>query len=181
MISMWAKLTKAWHARWSYILVSYDCAGGVLIGLGVYFATVEEPSLRQTHLFDVTAGVSVAVLAVVIAAFAILAAFLTDEYSLVIKEALGDARRAFEPYAVVAYVSGAAAFVSVMGMFVWKIAPGWAQSMMMGLALGLSVWAVAGTVQLVGITATHGRHRARVPEIRAAHNKAVAERRAAQR
>jgi MFS family permease len=170
----------SWQTRWTYVLVSSDCAAGVLVALTVYVATVEVPKLRETHLFDVTAGVGVAILAVVIAAFAILAAFLTDEYSLVIKETLGDARRAFEPYAVVALVSGAAVFVSVAGIFVWPVAPGWTQSLIMAFACGLSTWAIVGSVQLVGITATHGRHRARVPEIRAAYMKTRAERQTAE-
>jgi MFS family permease len=175
---MFAKIAKTWTNRWQYMVLSYDFAAGVAVVAAVDLSTSEEPRLRQTHLFDVTAGVSVAILAVVIAAFAILAAFLTDEYSVVIEQILGDARRAFEPYAVVASVAGAAAFVSVAGIFVWPVAPGWVQSLVMAFALGLSVWAVAGSVQLVGITATHGRHRARVPEIRAAHTRALAERRA---
>jgi MFS family permease len=173
-----SKIKTGWQTRWSYILVSSDCAAAVLVALAVYISSVEVPRLRETHLFDVTAGISVAILAVVIAAFAILAAFLTDEYSLVIKETLGDARRAFEPYTVVACVSGAAAFASLAGIFVWSVAPGWAQSLIMALASGLSMWAVVGSVQLVGITAMHGRHRARVPEIRAAFIKARAERQA---
>jgi hypothetical protein len=171
-------IKKSWQTRWRYILASPDCTAGVLVTLTVYLSTVEVPMLRETHLFDVTAGIGVAILAVVIAAFAILAAFLNDEYSLIIQETLGDARRAFEPYTVVAFVSGAAVFVSLAGIFVWSVAPGWAQSLIMGLASGLSTWAVVGSVQLVGITATHGRHRARVPEIRAAYAKARKERRA---
>ena len=42
----------------------------------------------------------------------------------------------------------------------------------MALPLGLMAWAVVGTVQLVGITATHGRQRLRIPEIRAAASEA---------
>lgn len=139
---------------------------------GVFALAWTTPKVRDPHLLDVCTGVSVAILAVVIAAFAILAAFLNEDYSVVISQSLGSVWRAFEPYAVVAIVSGAAAFVSVTGLFLWPIAGGWVRSLLMGLGLGLSTWAVVGSVQLVGITATHGRHRLRIPEIRAAATEA---------
>jgi hypothetical protein len=167
--------------RLGLVFLSPDAILGLLIGVGVYIASVEAPKLREEHLFDVTAGISVAILAVVVAAFAILAAFLTDEYMLIIGEALGDVRQAFEPYAVVAIVSGLSAFASIAGIFVWKIAPGWAQSLVLGVAVGSCTWAVIGTVQLVGVTAHHGHLRMRVPEIRAAARTARAEREAAKR
>ena len=124
MMAAWSNLRVAWRDRWRYIIVSADSGAGAVVFAAIYISTAEVPKLRQTGLFDVTAGISVAILAVVVAAFAILAAFLTDEYSLVIKETLGDPWRAFEPYAVVAAVSGAATFVSIVGIFVWSVAPG---------------------------------------------------------
>ncbi len=160
--------------RLGLVFASVDAVVGVAVGVGVYVASVEVPKLRDQHLFDVSAGISVAILAVVVASFAILAAFLTDEYMLVIQDALGDIRQAFEPYAVVAVVAGLSAFASVVGIFVWKIAPGWAQSLVLAVAIGAAVWAVIGTVQLVGVTANHGRLRMRVPEIRAAAKEARA-------
>lgn len=158
------------------VFLSEDCILGVLTGIAVYVGSVEVPELRAVHLFDLTAGISVAILAVVVAAFAILAAFLTDDYMIVIKEAFNDLRTAFEPYSVVAVVSGASTFLSGAGIFVWNVAPGWAQSALMAGAIGTAVWAVVGTVQLVGITANHGRIRMRVPEIRAAAREALEQR-----
>ena len=164
--------TDSATTRWRYIFVSPDALVGAMLMLGVYFATVEEPKLRQTHLFDVSVGIGVALLAIAIAALAILAAFLNDDYMRIIQAAHGDTRQAFEPYLAVAVVSGLATLFSVIGLFVWPIAPGWAQSLLMGLAIGFAGWSVVGSVQLVGITATHGRHRFRIPEIRAAYKQA---------
>jgi hypothetical protein len=172
-------MKKSWDERWRYIVISVDCAAGILVGAATYIASSKRPGLRQPHLLDVSTGISVAVLAVVIASMAILAAmFLNDDYRLVVKEALGDARRAFEPYQVVAIISGADAFVSVAGLFVWPIAPGWAQSMLLALSLGLTTWAVMGTVQLVGITATQSHQSTRVPEIYASYLRARQEHKA---
>jgi hypothetical protein len=158
-------------SRWGLVLLSYDTAAGVLIGSAVAVSAALVPKLQEPHIFDLTAGVSVAILAVVIAAFAILVAFLTDEYTLVVKEALGSPRAAFEPYAVVASVAGAAILASGAGIFLWAVCPSWLRAVLMGLATGLTTWSVLGTVQLVGITITHGRHKAMVPEIRATHEK----------
>jgi hypothetical protein len=162
----------AWNRRWKYILKSPDCIVGVCVGLAVFFASSARPGLRQAHLLDVGAGINVAVLAVVIASLAIVATFMDEEYRLVLKTAFGSIRRAYEPYEVVAAISGAAAFVSVAGLFVWPIAPGWAQSLVLSLSLGLSAWSVIGTVQLVRITATQGQHSSRVGDIHAAYLKA---------
>ncbi len=163
------------NTRWGLILVSYDFAGGAVVGtaVGVSAALVDE--LQKPQIFNVTTGVSVAILAVVIAAFAILVAFLTNEYTLVVKEALDSPRAAFEPYAVVAAVSGAAILASGAGIFLWPVCPDWLRAALMGIASGFTTWSVLGTVQLVGITITHGRHKAMVPEIRASYEKAKRE------
>jgi hypothetical protein len=168
-----------WNNRWRYIVFSFDCVAGVGVFIGVFVAAWTTPKLREEHLLDVTTGVSVAILAVVVAAFAILAAFLNEDYGVVIKESLGSVWRAFEPYAVVAVVSGTAASFSVLGLFLWPVFPAWLRALFLAAALGFATWAVVGTVQLVGITATHGRHRLRIPEIRAAASEARAKRRKA--
>lgn len=159
-------------SRWGLVLLSPDTGAGALVGIAVGVSAALVPSLQETHIFDLTTGISVAILAVVIAAFAILVAFLTDEYTLVVKEALGSPRAAFEPYAVVASVAGAAILASGAGIFLWVVCPDWLRAVLMGFATGLAAWSVVGTVQLVGITITHGRHRAMVPEIRATFEKA---------
>lgn len=161
-----------WNTRWQYIVLSVDLWFGVGTFAAVLVLAWTQPKLRNPHLLDISTGVSVAILAVVIAAFAILAAFLSDDYNVVLTKALGGPGRAFEPYAVVAIVAGAATFVSVAGLFLWPIAHGWVRALLMAASLGLSAWSVVGTVQLVGITATHGRHRLRIPEIRAAATEA---------
>jgi hypothetical protein len=163
---------ERWDNRWKYIVVSSDFLLGVGVAVAVFVLADAKPQLREPHLLDVSTGVSVAILAVVIAAFAILAAFLSDDYNFILTKALGGTGRAFEPYALVAIVAGLAALVSVGGMFLWPVVHGWWRALIMALSLGLTTWAVVGTVQLVGITATHGRHRLRIPEIRAAATEA---------
>jgi hypothetical protein len=143
----------------------------VALGSAIGVAAWLVPKLQKPHIFDLTAGVSVAILAVVIAAFAILVAFMTDEYSLIVKEALGSPTAAFEPYSAVAIVTGLAILASGAGIFLWPICGGTVKAALMGVACGLTAWSVIGTVQLVGITITQGRHKSMLPEIRATYRK----------
>jgi hypothetical protein len=165
-------MKAAWNRRWKFIVGSGDFLSGLAVFGASLGAALSSAKLREPHIFDVTVGISVAILAVVLAAFAILAAFLTDEYTIVIEKTLGDTRRAFEPYAVVAIVAGAATFGSVAGIFLWPVLGATLKALLIAVALGLTCWSVVGSVQLVGITAHHGRMRLRVPEIRAAAREA---------
>jgi hypothetical protein len=158
--------------RWQYIVKSLDCYVGAAAFIAVLVLARTQPKLRQAHLLDVSTGVSVAILAVVLAAFAILVAFLSEDYNFVLTQSLGSPSRAFEPYAIVAVIAGAATVTSVVGLFLWPIAGKWVQALLMATSLGLTAWAVVGSVQLVGIATTQGRHKLRIPEIRAAATQA---------
>jgi len=124
--------------------------------------------LRQSpHLLDVCAAIGIAVLTVVLALYAVLATFLVEErYARVLRDTRLGIEGAFRPYAEIAAVSGLTAVAAIAGLFFWPIAPAWAKSFFLATSLGLSVWAIVGTVELVGITSSHGRFRARVPELR---------------
>lgn len=125
------------------------------------------PKLRASpHLLDVAAAVGIAVLTVVLALYAVLASFLTeDRYAQLLKDTRLGIEGAFRPYAEIAAVSGLTTGVAMSGLFLWPIAPPWAKSFLLASALGLAVWAIAGTVELVGITSSFGRYRSRVPEL----------------
>jgi hypothetical protein len=134
------------------------------------------PKLRESpHLLDVSAAIGIAVLTVVLALYAVLATFLTeDRYARVVRETRLGIAGAFRPYGEIARVSGLTSITAIAGLFVWPVAPPWAKSLALALALGLAVWAVVGTVELVGITSSHGRFRARVPELKQRERKRVA-------
>jgi len=124
------------------------------------------------HLLDVSVGLSVAVLAVVLAALSILVAFLNEDYAQLLAATKRGVAGAIRPYVETAIVSGVSAVVSAFGLFVWPIAPPWARVTLLASGLGLAVWTTVGTVELVAITARHGRLRARLPEIEAAYRDA---------
>jgi hypothetical protein len=144
---------------------------GLVLGLCESYA-----KLRQSpHLLDVSAAVGIAVLTVVLALYAVLASFLgRDRYAGVLGDTKLGIEGAFRPYAVIAAVSGLTTGVSIAGLFLWPVAPPWAKSLLLASALGFSVWAIVGTVELVGITSTHGRYQARVPELKQQERKRAA-------
>lgn len=122
---------------------------------------------QSSHLLDVSAAVGIAVLTVVLALYAVLASFLTeDRYASMLRDTRLGIEGAFRPYAQIAAISGLTTATAIGGLFVWPVAPPWAKSLALASALGLSVWSIVGTVELVGITSSHGRFRARVPELK---------------
>jgi hypothetical protein len=139
----------------------------------VFVLAGKNAKLRASpHLLDVSIGLGIAVLAVVLAALSILVAFLTEDYAQILASAKPGVSGAIRPYAETALVSGLTTVVSVAGLFFWPIAPAWGRALTLAVALGFTVWAVVGTVELVGITANHGRLRARLPEIEDAYHEA---------
>ena len=127
------------------------------------------PKLHASaHLLDVAAAVGIAILTVALALYAVLASFLSeDRYAQLLKETRLGVEGAFRPYGEIAAVSGLTTGVAIAGLFLWPIASPWAKSLLLSSALGLTVWAIVGTVELVGITSSHGRYRSRVPELEA--------------
>ena len=139
----------------------------------VFVLAEKNARLRASpHLLDVSTGLGIAVLAVVLAALSILVAFLSEDYAKILAAVKPGVSGAIRPYAQTALVSGLTTLVSVTGLFFWPIAPPWGRALILAAALGLTVWAVVGTVELVGITAKHGRLRARLPEIEDAYHDA---------
>lgn len=155
-------LFRAWDIRAAFLTF------GVVEWLGETHWQVR----HDPHLLDVTVGLSVAVLAVVLAALSILVAFLSEDYAQLLAATRQGVAGAIRPYVETAVVSCATAVVSVFGLLVWPIAPPWGRSALLASALGLAVWTTVGTVELVAITAKHGRLRARLPEIETAYRDA---------
>ena len=121
--------------------------GGVVIGSAIGISAALVPKLQKSHIFDLTAGISVAILAVVIATFAILVAFMTDDYSLIVKEALGSPQAAFE--LTRPHLRGRnrvrPSFASVSGIFLWPIATEIVESRVdEAVARRVTAWSVVG-------------------------------------
>jgi len=120
-------------------------------------------------------AIGTAILSVALIALSVLVAFLGPEYVKLLTESVG-MDEVIMPYQTVAVVSAIDILVAILSILVWPIAPYWAKNLTASVAAGLTAWAVIGTVQLVNITARHGRRRARMPEIAGAAKEALQDR-----
>jgi hypothetical protein len=159
--------------------LAWDARIAVVVFVVVWATSWHDSTLRQAHVLDLTALLGAAILAVVMAAIAILTALFTEDYGFVLrryyKDDLGEA---FYPYRLVAFISCITIAVSVIATFSWNASPGWAKGLQLALSLGFAAWSIFGTLDLVGITAGHGRLKLRMPEVAAAYRDARAERKA---
>lgn len=142
---------------------------------GVTTLALAKPKLQDPHLLDVSTGVGVAILAVVIAAISILSAFLTEDYGVMLRKVYPDVGEVFYPYKLIAATSGITVVVSGVGLFLWPSLWSGARATILGAAIGLAAWSIIGAVHLVGITATHGRMKLRLPELRESYQRGRAE------
>lgn len=107
-------------------------------------------------------GVGVALSAVVLAAIAIFTTFFDDWYRRVLETASGSVRAALLPYRVVAVIAGWATLLGLVVAVTWPVLPAAAQAILLALATGLTVWAIAASVQLVELTMWHADQRAKL-------------------
>lgn len=170
--------TGAAQSRWRHTFISADficaCVAALAVGLGAGLSGSLRESGVTILLFEGALGV--AVLAVVLAALAILVAFLGEEYVALLQGTPLGVDGAIRPYSTIARVSAFATGSGLAGAFVWSLSPWWVQASVLACSTGFMVWALVGTVQLVGITAWHGRMRARMLEIKQAAREAMKER-----
>jgi hypothetical protein len=162
--------TQPLRREWKYArkyAFAWDFRSGVVVGLGVFFATHFDKHLGdQQHLLDVCVLLGIAILTVVMAAISIFAVFLTEDYGIVLRyQYRDDVGEAFYPYRLIAFISCLTTFVSAFGLFMWPVAHGWERQVVVGLSLGLATWATLGTFDLVRITAGHGVLKVRTPEL----------------
>jgi uncharacterized membrane protein len=68
------------------------------------------------------------------------------------------------PYASVAVVAAFAVCISLIGASLSPAFPSWLDALVLASAIGSTVWAVVGTVQLVFLTIFHGVQRASLHE-----------------
>lgn len=119
------------------------------------------------ELFIGGAALGAALLALALAAMSILVALLDSDYLMLLRassksSAEDGLRKAFRPYKVIAVVSAVALGCSGIGLALGAVLPWWANSITLAVVVGLSTWAVVGTVQLVNITARHGEMKGRL-------------------
>lgn len=134
----------------------------------VLFVASASSSVRAqaTTIFLAEAALGIALLAVALTALAILVGLMGEEYLLILNRVPGGVQGALLPYRVVAFVSGLTPLLALTSLLLWGLEvnlplPGWfRQAFALAVTTGLSVWAIIGTIQLVGVTADHGEDRA---------------------
>jgi hypothetical protein len=137
------------------------------VGIAVGFVSVDNVGVRQEEtgvLLD-SGGAAVGLLAVVLAAVALLLAFLTGPYKRII-EAVG-VRKFFWPFVPVAVLSAVAAIMGLVGALDSDSGPEDARATLDGIALGFFAAAVAGVVYLVWVFLFHAGIRQAAEETRA--------------
>jgi hypothetical protein len=167
-------IMAAWlRENGAYTFISADCIGGILVSVGIGVGSIFDhrfipgPAVQYGEI-----AIATAILSVALIALSILVAFLGEDYVKLLRESVGMSK-AILPYQTVATVSAVAILTSLLSVLSWPIAPYWAQDLASSVAAGLTTWAIIGTVQIVNITARHGRRRARMPEIPAAAKEAL--------
>ena len=103
-------------------------------------------------------------LAVVLAALAILVTFFDEGYRKILANTPRGIAGAMMPYKTVAVIGGATGGVALIGATAWPALTPASQAGVIGVTLGLLVWAGAGTLQLVDTTIFHGVQRAKLLE-----------------
>jgi hypothetical protein len=92
-------------------------------------------------------GAMTAILAVVVAVKTILVSLLTEDYMAVLERADGGLDSALRPYAVVAWVCGASAFLCLAAAVAWPAIPSrevWLMWIAFGVPAALTGWGAAG-------------------------------------
>jgi len=133
---------------------------GASAGAAVGFS---EPIAKEAvTILLAEAAVGVALAAVVLAALAIFATFFDDSYRQVLEAASdrNSVRDATFPYEVVAVLAGLSTIAGLLVALAWPALPKAGEIAGLGIATGFSIWAIAGSIQLVGLTAWHAEQRA---------------------
>ncbi len=146
------------------IFWSWDFAVGVGVGVVVAFAVGQDPTLSNNAvaILLANAAAGIAVLAVALTALAILVGMLGDAYLQILERVDGGVRFALLPYKSVSAIGAAGALSSLVSLSLWgvpailPIGTTTLRAIALGVPTLLTAWAVAGTVQLVNLTAFHG-------------------------
>lgn len=151
----------AWFGRYgAATFLSWDAlAALVTTGVALPFLLVEDSARTDgVTILLVIAGAGTALLAVVLAAMAMLTAFMTEEYLA----ALGDTRDATMPYATTSHVCGVTAGWSLLSALAYRALPDALEGVVLAVAVGLAVWTLIATSQIVSMTTEHARLRAQL-------------------
>jgi hypothetical protein len=139
-----------WDIRNVYPLVAAGLGLLSAIWAGNHHKVIEE----ETTILIAMAGASVAVLAVILTATALMAGLLQGFFGLVVDTAEG-LRNFYRPIIIVAFISAAASLASFGGAIHAFWGSEHARAVLFGVAAGLTTWSILGTVWVVLIFARY--------------------------
>jgi hypothetical protein len=139
-----------------------DQVAAAVAGVGALVAALASSAIRSggREVLFIAAGLDVAVLGVVLAALAVVVVFLGDEYLIVLDTEDPGLKGTLRPYIVVAIVSGGATLVALVAAFLYPVALSRFQAVLLAGTIASLAASIVGVVQVVEITAFHGRMRA---------------------
>ena len=104
-----------------------------------------------------------AIMAVVLAGVTLFATFITPDYRQVLGRGRGGVQGALRPYFAVVVVSATGLVASLVAAVGWPALPdhaSWLRWLTFSVPACLTMWAIIGTVQLVGLSNLHIKNRA---------------------
>jgi hypothetical protein len=137
---------------WAIILLLFVVAGSVTGGVDEHNPAVQ---MEEPTVLSASSQAAIGLLAVILAAVALLVAFMSGPYKRLI-ETVG-IKKVFAPFVVIAVVSAGAAIVGFVGTADNNTGPIDAQAVIFGIAVGLFVASVAGVVYLVWFFFAHAQ------------------------
>jgi hypothetical protein len=146
---------RALRPGWSDTFSRYAAIGLIFgIVVGIWASSVHKVIEDEGTILLAVAGAAVALEAVILAAIALMAGFLSDFYGEVITT-VAALDEFFEPFRAVAIASAATALTGFAGAIDNGSGAEWFRASLFGLTIGLMVWAIIGTVGLISVYIEH--------------------------
>ncbi|MFJ9315748.1 hypothetical protein ACIRN4_16280 [Pimelobacter simplex] len=171
------------YSRIGSVLLSYDFAGGVAIGLGAASLVGASGATRSSAsgLLIGAAGVSAAVATLVLTSLTVLLTTISAEYRSYLRQLPGGVAEIAVPFRIIVAIGGAGALAGLIGSF---LVPAVATASLGGFkvwaaaaaapGLVLSAWAILGCVQLTEQFVTHWVRNDKVLELEERRRRALA-------
>ncbi len=136
--------------------ISALIAAAIAFGVGLRSGAVRGNGLA---FLGAVAAIGIALTTIVAGILAIVVALFDETYRLVLQATKGGWASAIRPYKTVVVVSVLTTLSAIAGILFWGLLFPWIKAAFLGVAAGMAVWALWGTVEVVGITAFHGEKR----------------------
>ena len=161
------------HRNGESVFMSVDFLLGLGAGFVTFFVADQQASLRENSLTVLLSmsGIGVAVVGFVLTAVGLLVTFMDPDYRTLLETVTSDGiQGATRPYKIASAIGGAASVSGLVGVALSQVAVDGLESTVLAVTAGLTVWAVAGTVQLVSLTLWHAGIRMRLHDAISRHD-----------